>query len=220
MAPPHVSLVFSGGVALGAYQGGAYAALHEHQNLHPQHLSGSSIGAVNAALIAGNRPEQRIERLREFWETITPEPGTSEAPWPGTSPGGPWRHTSNWLSVLQTRLFGRAGVFQPRMPEMMLRDVTSLYDLAPLRARLEDLVDFERLNSGEVRVSVVTTDIQTGQEVVFDTAEGDRIGPEHLLASSGFLPDFPPVEIDGRLLGDGGLVSNARFERVDRKSVV
>jgi NTE family protein len=77
------------------------------------------------------------------------------------------------------------------MPEMMLRDVTSIYDLGPLRARLETLVDFERLNSGEARVSVVTTDVQTGQEVVFDTAAGDRIGPDHLLASCGFLPDFP-----------------------------
>ncbi len=200
MAPPHVSLVLSGGVALGAYQAGAYTALHEHQKLLPQHLAGSSIGAVNAALIAGNPPEQRIGRLHEFWETITPEPGILEALWPGTSPGGPWRHTSNWFDVLQTRLFGRAGVFQPRMPEMMLGDVTSIYDLGPLRARLETLVDFERLNSGEARVSVVTTDVQTGQEVVFDTTAGDRIGPDHLLASCGFLPDFPPVEIQGRLL--------------------
>ncbi len=162
MAPPHVSLVLSGGIALGAYQAGAYAALHEHRDLQPQHLAGSSIGAVNAALVAGSPPGQRVERLRAFWETITLEPAALGVPWLGIPAGGPWRHTYNWLSVLQTRLFGRAGAFRPRTPEMMLRDVTSLYDLAPLRARLEDLIDFERLNSGELRVSVVATDVETG----------------------------------------------------------
>jgi NTE family protein len=126
----------------------------------------------------------------------------------------PWaagaaRHVYSWLSVLQTRVLGRTGVFRPRLPELMLKEVTSLYDLAPLRTKLEHFIDFDRLNGGEVRVSVVTTDIETGQAVVFDTGQGDRIGPDHLLASCGFLPDFAPVEIDRRLLGDGGLVANA-----------
>jgi NTE family protein len=209
MARPQVSLVLSGGAALGAYQGGAYAALHQHEELRPQRIAGSSIGAVNAALIAGNRLDRRIERLRRFWDTARIQPIVFETPWIQARMEGPWRHAYSWLGVFQTRLFGRPGLFQPRLPELMLKNVTSIYDLAPLGAKLKDLVDFERLNDGAVRVSIVTTDVETGQEIVFDTHRGDRIGPEHLLASCGFLPDFAPVQIDGRLLGDGGFVANA-----------
>ena len=208
-----VCLVLSGGVALGAYQGGAYATLHARSHLWPERLAGSSIGSVNAAVIAGNPPEQRVERLRMFWEAVT---SSRAAPLGVTQPwtAGPWRHFHNWASVLQTRLFGQPGAFQPRFPELMLRSVTSVYDLSPLRAILSDTIDFDRLNGGEIRLSVFTTDVETGQEVVFDTHKGDRIGPDHLLASCGFLPDFAPVEIDGRLLGDGGLAANAPFESV------
>jgi NTE family protein len=209
MASTHVSLVLSGGVALGAYQAGAYAALHKHKQLSPRHVAGSSIGAVNAALIAGSAPHRRIEQLENFWGTV-PEP-VAEAPWLAISAG---RHASNWFSVVQTRLFGRRGWLQPRLPELMLTHVTSIYDLAPLRAKLAFFIDFDLLNSGSIRVSVTTTDLETGEAVVFDTARGDRIEPDHLLASCGFLPDFPPVEIGGRLLGDGGLVANAPVEAV------
>jgi NTE family protein len=111
-------------------------------------------------------------------------------------------------------MFGRPGAFQPRLPDLMLRDVTSVYDLAPLRSTLERFVDFDRLNDGALRVRVVTTDIETGEAVIFDTGRGDRIRPDHLIASCGFLPDFPPLEIDGRQLGDGGLVANAPMETV------
>jgi NTE family protein len=100
------SLVLSGGVALGAYQAGAYEVLHQHEGLRPDRLAGSSIGAVNAAVIAGNAPEERVRRLREFWEVMAIEPSPLEAlwrPWVGTS----WRHAYSWLSVLQTRFFGR-----------------------------------------------------------------------------------------------------------------
>ncbi len=137
------------------------------------------------------------------------EPVAFDTPWLRARVEGPWRHAYSWLGVLQTRLFGRPGLFRPRLPELMFENVTSVYDLAPLRAKLEDFVDFERLNDGEVRVSVITTDIETGQETVFDTHKGDRIGPDHLLASCGFLPDFAPLQIDGRLLGDGAFVANA-----------
>ena len=205
MAARQVSLVLSGGIALGSYEAGAYAALHEHEDLRPRRLAGSSIGAVNAAVIAGNAPEQRVARLREFWDAVSVTPIPFEAPWTA----GPWRHASNWMSVLQTRLFGRAGVFHPRGPGL---SQTSLYDLSPLRDQLTRVVDFDRLNAGELRVSVVTTDVVSGEGVVFDTHRGDRIGPDHLLATCGFLPDFAPIEIDGRLLGDGGLVSNAPIE--------
>jgi NTE family protein len=212
MVAGQVSLVFSGGVALGAYQAGAYATMHEREHLWPRHLAGSSIGAVNAALIAGSAPAERVDRLREFWRTAALEP-LLDVPWLGWT-AGPFRHAHSWLGVLQTRLLGRPGLFRPRPPELMMKSMTSLYDLAPLRGHLEEIIDFDRLNGGDIRLSVVTTDIETGQPVVFDTGRGDRIGPHHLLATCGFLPDFPPVEIDGRLLGDGGLVANAPIEPV------
>jgi predicted acylesterase/phospholipase RssA len=91
-----------------------------------------------------------------------------------------------------------------------LRSVSQSPD--PLKTRLAELVDFSRLNGGEVRVSVATTDIETGELVIFDTARGHRIELDHVLASCGFLPEFPAVEIDGRLLGDGGLSANAPVE--------
>jgi NTE family protein len=199
--------VLAGGVALGAYQAGAYAALHEHEELWPARLAGSSIGAVNAALIAGNAPQMRLAQLQAFWN----EAHVDNAPlldWLG----GSWRDATSWLSVLQSRLFGRSGQFRPRFAEMMLSSVSSVYDLAPLRAQIEKLVDFERLNAGEPRLTVVTTDIETGDEVAFDTCNGASISADHLIASCGFLPDFPPIEIGGRLLGDGGLVANAPVE--------
>jgi NTE family protein len=103
---------------------------------------------------------------------------------------------------------------RPRTLSLLFGNALSLYDLSPLRARLVDFIDFERLNRGEVRFSVTTTDVEQGEPVVFDTARGDTIGPDHLIASCGFLPEFPPVEIGGRLLGDGGLSANAPLEAV------
>jgi NTE family protein len=212
MTPPHVSLVFAGGVALGAYQAGAYETLHQHRSLWPGHLSGSSVGAVNAALIAGNPPEQRVIRLREFWQGLSADPAPALTPWIASAFGAPWRRPYSWLSIMQTRCLGRPGGFRVRMPELALGDVTSVYDLEPLRQRLEQLVDFDLLNSGKARLSVQTTDVESGEAVVFDTAKGDRITARHLVASCGFLPEFPAVEIGGRLLGDGGLSANLPLE--------
>jgi NTE family protein len=204
-----VALVLAGGVGLGAYQAGAYAVLHERKPLLPDWLAGSSAGAVNSALIAGNAPDDRVERLRSFWRggaTISSmlEPHLSE----------PWRHVHNWMNVAQARIFGADGYFRPHVGANPLELFASLYDLSPMRTRIEYLVDFDRLNGGPVRVSVATTDIESGEVVVFDTAKGDRIGVDHLLASCGFLPEFAPVQIDGRILGDGGLSVNAPLEIV------
>jgi NTE family protein len=214
MPRQQVSLVLSGGIALGAYEAGAYAAMHEHEALHPQHLAGSSIGAITSALIAGNTPERRVNQLRAFWDAVATEAAPFQAPWLDAHRGGSWRHAHNWLSVLQTRLFGRSGAFRLRVPELISGRVTSFYDLTPLTTTLERLIDFDRLNRGTPRVTVVITDIASGEAAVFDTARGDRLGPAHLLATCGFLPDFAPVEIQGRLLGDGGLVANAPIENV------
>jgi predicted acylesterase/phospholipase RssA len=157
MLTPQVSVVFSGGVALGAYQAGAYATLHDHKELRPQHLAGSSIGAVNAALIAGNMMPKAVEALKMFWDTVALEP-PEFVPWFCYAGHWPSQHAYSWLSVLHARLSGRAGVFYPRLPALMFGNATSVYDLSPLGARLEEFIDFKRLNDGLIRVSVVTTD--------------------------------------------------------------
>ena len=209
-----ISLVLSGGVALGAYQGGAYAALHEAHDRDLRWLAGSSIGAVNAAIIAGNEPDRRVAQLEAFWQAAAlPLPDTG-----GLLQQSPARQLNNWLMAMHTRALGRAGIFTPRPPaELLLGGTLSLYDLGPLGGKLEQFIDFRRLNEGDVRLSVVTTDLETGEAVVFDTTDGAAEGwiePKHLLASCGFLPEFEPIEIDGRLLGDGGLVANAPIEVV------
>lgn len=123
MASQKVVLVLSGGVALGAYQAGAYAVLHPHENLRPERLAGSSIGAINAAVIAGNPPERRIEQLQGFWNAVTVEPPLPVTAWMDLWGRSPARHVYSWLSVLQTRVLGRTGVFRPRLPELMLKEV-------------------------------------------------------------------------------------------------
>ena len=209
-----IALVLSGGIALGAYQAGAYAALHRRGDLLPQHVAGASIGAINAALIVGGPPEQRIERLQRFWLRVAVEDNPFVSPWVAPLFDTSWRHASSWMSALQTRLFGRSGLFRPRLPDLLWHNQPSLYDLAPLRATFDEFVDFDRLNSGEVRVSIATTDAVTGELVMFDTARGDRIGPDHLLASCSFFPDFAPTMVEGRALGDGGFSANAPMDAV------
>src|SRR4051812_36186501 len=211
--PPNVALVLSGGVALGAYQAGAYAALHPFPALWPGHIAGSSVGAVNGAIIASTPPDARVQSLHDFWYGMASDRYWPGARWVGQLPL-PYRRAYRWLQVLQTRAWGCPGVMRPRLPTLFQRESFSLYDLSPLRARLERKVDFDRLNNSAVRLTVTTTDVETGEPVVSDTARRDWIGPRHVIASCGFPPDFPPVEIDGRLLGDGGLVANAPIEAV------
>jgi predicted acylesterase/phospholipase RssA len=210
LADTQAALVLAGGIGLGAYQAGAYEALHREGRLSLKWLAGSSVGAVNAALIAGSRAGDRIETLRRFWN--------DGDLWSPLSPAGEWsgelRHLQNWFSAVRTRLFGAAGHFRPRLSLNPMKRFESLYDLTPMRTRLEKLVDFGRLNDGSMRMSIAATDIETGELVVFDTGEGAHIDIEHLLASCGYLPEFAPVEIDGRLLGDGGLYATAPVEIV------
>ena len=205
--PPKVAVIMAGGVALGAYGAGAYAALHDCAELMPSWLAGSSIGAVNAALIAGCRREDRVRVLSEFWYA-------DGFAWGRSFHSVHLRNAANWASAIQARLMGSPGFFHPRIAFGLTRTPPSLYDSAPMQERLRRLIDFERLNNGELRVSVAATDLETGDLVVFDTARGDRIEIEHLLASCGLLPEFAPVEIGGRMLGDGALYANAPVEIV------
>jgi NTE family protein len=198
-------LIFSGGVGLGAYQAGAYQRLQDDVELLPSWIVGASIGAINAAVIAGSAPSDRLAKLKELWHTSLPQHRTVPNAF------NSYRHTQNWASALKTRLLGSPGHFVPRL-HMPWQTFSSFYDLSPLAERLLRLIDFDRLNRGEVRLTVAATDLETGDPVFFDTGRGDRIDIEHLMASCGFLPEFAPVEIEGRLLGDGGLAANAPIE--------
>jgi NTE family protein len=196
-----VGMVFAGGLGLAAYHAGAYQAFSERAV--PLHwVAGSSAGAVTAALIAGNRSEDRVERLREFWN-FPPEHFSA----------GPWRHLYGWMGAVRTRLVGSAGHFHPRIPSLNPFGFRSLYDLSPMKARLARLIDFGQLNSGEIRICVAATDIETGDPVIFDSRKLP-IEMDHVLASCGFLPEFAPIELGGRLLGDGGLSLNAPFDPI------
>jgi NTE family protein len=166
---------------------------------------GSSVGAVNSALIAGRAPEARLETLKRFWRVADGglSPGSGQ-PFRGSA-----QHLYHWANALQTRFFGAPGHFRPKWITFAQPPLPSLYDLGPLREQLRMLVDFPRLNAGEPRVTIALTDIETGELVVVDTGRGERIELDHLVASCGLPPEFAPREIGGRLLGDGGLSANA-----------
>lgn len=201
-----VALVFQGGGALGAYQAGVYEALVE-RGVEPNWFSGVSIGAVNAAIIAGNPPGQRLERLREFWELIS-----DRKIWLYTPDGDIFRSWRNQWSSVVTTLQGQPGFFVPRQvnPWLQLRGAegsTSFYDTSPLRDTLLRLVDFDRLNNDDVFFSVGAVNVKTGNFLYFDNHR-DTILPEHVMASGALPPAFPAVKIDGEYYWDGGIVSN------------
>lgn len=204
-----VALVLQGGGALGSYQAGVYEALSQSAYL-PDWIAGISIGSINAAIIAGNAPDNRVARLREFWEEIT----APSAWWP-TSPGGPGHEAYGRAGALSAMLFGQPGFFAPREPLAWLTGAgpSSYYDTSALQATLERLVDFDRINAGETRLSVGAVNVRTGNFCYFDNAE-IKIRPEHVMASSALPPAFPAVEIDGEFYWDGGLVSNTPLEYV------
>jgi NTE family protein len=207
-----IVLVLQGGGALGAYQAGAYETLCEAGEI-PTWVAGTSIGAVNGAIVAGNPPERRVQRLREFWERVS----SRLLAWPLSNDDNSWR-IFNETSAVLVAAGGAPGFFEPRIPPAVLMpqgtpEAISLYDTEPLRATLEELVDFDLLNSGAVRLSVGAVQVLSGNMKYFDT-EKMRIGPEHIMASGALPPGFPPIEIDGQPYWDGGLVSNTPLEFV------
>ncbi len=195
-----VALVLQGGGALGSYQAGVHETLHAAGH-EPAWVAGISIGAINAALIAGNAPAERTAKLREFWETITaPSAHWLDLP----SPWGDFLHRH--AGAAGALLFGQPGFFAP-VPAWQMHASTSAYDTGPLRETLERLVDFDRINAGGTRLSVGAVSVRTGNMVWFDSRH-QKIGPEHIMASGALPPGFPAVEIEGELYWDGGLVSN------------
>ena len=203
-----VGLVLQGGGALGSYQAGVYEALASSEYL-PDWVAGISIGGINAALIAGNSPENRLKSLRGFWDEITAH--TSHWAPALIGPLAVWQQRA---SVLTALMFGQPGFFTPRtLQDWFSPDkLVSYYDTSALKATLERLVDFDRINNAEdVRLSVGAVNVRTGQFVYFDSANF-TIRAEHIMASGALPPGFPPVEIGGEYYWDGGLFSNTPLE--------
>jgi len=205
-------LVLQGGGALGAYQAGVYEGMAE-RGFAPNWVTGVSIGAVNAALIAGNAPARRLERLRAFWDQVS-----SAIPLIAPAYLDPLRLAFNRVSAMATTTFGVPGFFVPRVPPPYLApdgspDALSIYDTSPLRGTLEELVDFDLINRKAVRLSVGSVDVHTGNSVYFDS-QRQTIGPEHIMASGALPPGLPPIVIDGSHYWDGGIVSNSPLSYV------
>jgi NTE family protein len=205
-----VALVFQGGGALGAYQAGVYEALSD-AGCEPTWLSGVSIGAVNASIIAGNEPRHRLARLEQFWNKIS-----GRKVWAYTPEGDIYRdfrnHTSSWM----TMALGQPGFFKPRFPNPWLepagaQGATSFYDSDDLKHTLEEVIDFDVLNDGTKRLSVGAVNVRTGNFVYFDT-QHQRIGPDHIMASGALPPALPAVRIEGEYYWDGGIVSNTPLQ--------
>jgi NTE family protein len=210
-------LVLQGGGALGSYQAGAYQALCHH-DFEPEWIAGISIGAVNAAIIAGNPREKRVERLKEFWEMVS-----SPVPWNPVTSGDRGRSLFNETSAALIATFGVPGFFTPRLPPAPLwppgsPQSQSYYDTAPLRRTLERLVDFDRINDLTTRLSVGAVSVTTGNFKYFDNFEfrkqRKKIGPEHIMASGALPPGFPSIEIEGEHFWDGGIASNTPLDYV------
>jgi NTE family protein len=217
-----IALVLQGGGALGAYQAGVYQALAE-AGIEPDWVAGISIGAINAAIIAGNPPQARVGKLREFWQVVT----GPELQWPAAT--GFWasatdfapalksdaaRSVANQWAAARAIVSGAPGFFAPRTvtpwlwPEGSI-GATSYYDTKELRGTLERLIDFDRINGdrGAARLSIGAVNVRTGNFAYFDTTK-QSIGPDHVMASGALPPGFPAVEIEGEHYWDGGLVSN------------
>lgn len=205
-----IVLVLQGGGALGAYQAGVYQALHEG-GIEPDWVIGTSIGAINAALIAGNAREERIERLEAFWGTVEHSPAldaVSAVPWMG-------RALPNWMTLAS----GIGGFFRPNplaflgLHVPLAAEAAGYYTTRPLEATLEDLVDFTRLASGAPRITVGAANVRTSEMAYFDSRTM-ALTARHIMASGALPPAFPPVRIDGELYWDGGILSNTPVEAV------
>ena len=225
MNRPHdrIALVLQGGGALGAYQAGAFEEL-SNTAFQPDWIVGVSIGAINAAIIAGNAPERRVERLSAFWHQVS-----SGLPlFSDVNPMMPWlramteanepRSAFNQWSAWHAALLGIPGFYQPRLPPPPFQPdgtqaALSLYDTTPLRKTLETLIDFDLINDGSIRLSLGTVNVRTGNSHYFDNTQC-RIGPEHIMASGALPPSFPPVMIDGEAWWDGGILSNTPLQQV------
>jgi NTE family protein len=207
-----IALLLQGGGALGAYQGGVYEALWG-SGLDIDWIAGVSIGAINSALIAGNPPERRVERLREFWNRIT-----ARKIWNHTPDGDIFRQMRNSQSAMLTMLLGQPGFFTPYLLNAWLSPAgsttaTSFYDSSPLRDTLLDLVDFDLINARQMRFAVGAVNIVSGNFLWFDNAHLEIL-PEHIMASAALPPSLPMIKIGTEYYWDGGIVSNTPLQHL------
>jgi NTE family protein len=209
-----IVLVLQGGGALGAYQAGVYQALHEN-GLVPDWIVGTSIGAINAAILAGNRHADRLTRLRQFWDRVAHRDSIDM-----NLLSDPLRRASIRLATLDTVLRGVSGFFSPRwfgpfafnLP--VAPEAASFYDTAGLARTLDELVDFDYLNAaGGMRLTVNALKVTSGTLSRFDNTE-ITMTADHIRASGALPPGFPGVRVDGELYWDGGLYSNTPLETV------
>jgi NTE family protein len=212
-----IALLLQGGGALGAYQAGVYQAMDE-AGLYPSWVAGISIGAMNSAIIAGNPPERRVARLREFWEMVSSSPlGLPNFTVLDTK-NQFGRQFINQAQAMNILLFGAPHFFSPRVPPPSLWPPSdplkaSYYDNAPARATLELLVDFDLINKRQIRFSVGAVDVCSGNFRYFDSDDCE-IRVEHVMASGSLPPGFAATEVDGRFYWDGGLISNTPLQWV------
>lgn len=210
--PDQVALVLQGGGALGSYQAGVIDGLAD-SGIEIDWVAGISIGAVNAAIFAGNPPDQRVERLRAYWDKVT-----SALPSFPIFPNDQLREWLHEWSAGMVMATGVPGFFQPRAISPIFAvpgtpQALSFYDSAPLAETLNELIDWDLLNDGPVRLSVGAVDVESGNFRYFDTAR-ERLDARHIMASGALPPGLPPIAIDGRLYWDGGLVSNTPLAHV------
>lgn len=207
-----IALVLQGGGALGAYQVGVFEAL-DAGGFCPQWFAGTSIGAINAAIIAGNRPEQRLEKLSDFWKGISRPDG-----WQLSMLDEQSRKRTNQWHSFEAMVFGQPGFFYPRPISPWFSpagspEALSFFDTEPLRKSLAESIDFELINSGAVRLSLGAVNVRSGRQVYFDSKRC-RIGHEQVMASAALPPSFAPVDVDGELYWDGGILSNTPLDTV------
>jgi NTE family protein len=203
-----VVLVLQGGGALGAYQVGVYEALHE-AGVEPDWIIGTSIGAINASIIAGNKPQDRLAKLNEFWNRM-------ERPsiWPFPPA---WTGVADTWSYWSTLLRGIPGFFEPHLPAFLGAhlplgvDRAGFYSTASLRQTLGELVDFSIINARVPRLTVGAANVRTSMMHYFDSRQSE-INARHIMASGALPPAFPAISIDGEYYWDGGILSNTPTE--------
>lgn len=228
--PPYqrIALVLQGGGALGSYQAGVFEGLADN-GIQPDWVAGISIGSLNCAVIAGNAPKDRVEKLKEFWEAIcrTPSPLANFLTFASNMYSGSQHGMEMLNSAHLEKMFGSVAaanaimhgqtnffVPKPFAPGVGNPAKVSFYDTSPLIATLEKFCDFDRINDSKLmRVSVGATNVRTGNFVYFDNTEM-KLEPKHFIASGSLPPGFPATEIDGEFYWDGGCVSNTPLDQI------
>ena len=213
-----VIYLLQGGGALGSYQVGVCEALLNYGCI-PDWLIGTSIGAINSAIIAGNAPADRVKKLKEFWQMIASPIPTIQ--WFESNYA--LEEISKSYSALWTLTFGQSGFFKPRLfnPWFTVSrypDQISFYDTSELKYKLEKFVNFDLINQKKVRLTLAALCVEGGQLIYFDNTK-QIIGPEHVMASSALPPGFPAVRIAGKNYWDGGLSSNTPFNAVLQEEI-